>query len=399
MLKPKFLKLGFARGMAFFVTLAVLIALLLVVATFHARSHLAFTSFVTSKDTTQLRHIGASGINLGMAILILDKTANTQDSLLDAWADKDALWGMSQLLNFEGGVCVVTINDLSGRIPLNALAEQGEDDNHEAIAEILERFIADNLADLIVDPNMTPSRIVANIKQYIENRPHAEFNFINDPRELLQVDGITPLLLYGERNLDRDFNSADHWRSVNTVVYDDTFGHLAGLIQFVNVFGMSDDHDRLYFDGRININTVSREVLFALFPQADAPLINNIDRKRQASLAGMANESIDFHREEWFKEETALLGHPDYVYNARVITTQSDWYEICAAAVSNNGMEKRIKVVVKREWMPSGRLECKIYSWEESDTMPVSRELAELLRQSGATNRPRSTPFSELRQN
>lgn len=393
---PKF---KLSKGMAFFVTLAVLIALLSVVATFHARSYLAFTSFVTSKDTTQLRHIGASGINLGMAILILDKTANTQDSLLDAWADKDALWAMSQLLNFDEGVCVISITDLSGRIPVNALAEQGAGDNHEAIAEILERLIAENLTDLITDPNMTPRRIVTNIKQYIENRPHTEFNYINDPRELLQVDGITPLLLFGERNLDRDFNSADHWQAANTVVYDDTFGRLAGLAQFINVFGMYDDHERLYFDGRININTAPREVLFTLFPAADAPLINNIHRKIQATLAGTANENIDFHREEWFKEETGLLGHPDYMYNTDVITTQSDWYEICAAAVAHNGMEKRIKVVVKREFTPSGRLECKIYSWEESDTMPVSKELAALLRQSGASGRPRTTPFSEIRQN
>lgn len=398
MLKRR-LKLKFSKGMAFFITLAVLIVLLLVVATFHARSHLAFTSFVTSKDTTQLRHIGASGINLGMAILILDKTANNQNSLLDAWANKDALWAMAQLLNFEEGVCVIAIADISGRIPVNALAEQEAGDNSEAIAEILERLIADNLTDLITDPNMTPRRIVANIKQYIENRPHTEFNYINDPRELLQVDGITPLLLFGERNLDRDFNSADYWQDINTVVYDDTFGQQAGLVQFINVFGMSDNHERLYFDGQINLNTAPREVLFALFPAEDAPLINNIHRKMMATLSGTANENIDFHREEWFKEETALLGHPDYAYNTDVITTQSDWYEICVAAVSHNGMEKRIKVVVKRELTLSGRLECKVYSWEESDTVQVSKELAALLRQSGAAARPRPMPFSEIRQN
>lgn len=393
---PKF---RFSKGMAFFVTLAVLIVLLAVTATFHARSHIAFTSFVTSRDIIQLRHIGASGINLGTAVLTLDKMANSQDSLLDSWADKDALWNMSQLLNFEEGLCVIVISDLSGRIPINALAEQDADDNSEALAEILERLIADNLGDLILDPNMTPRRIVTNIKQYIENRPHAEYNYINDSRELLQVDGITPLLLFGERNQDRDFNSDDYWQTANTVVYDESFGKMAGLAQFINVFGMTDDHERLFFDGKINFNTAPPEVLFALFPEADAPLINNIYRKMQATLAGTANENIDFHREEWFKEETERLGHPDYVYNTNVITGKSDWYEITAAAVSHNGMEKRIKAVVKRELTPSGRLECKIYSWEESDTLPVSKELAVLLRQSGAAVRSRTMPFSEIRQN
>lgn len=393
---PKF---SFSKGMAFFVTLAILISLLLVTATFHARSHLAFTSFAISKDIIQLRHIGASGINLGMAVLTLDEMANNQDSLLDAWADKDALWTMSQLLNFEEGVCVIAISDLSGRIPVNALAEQAAGDNSEALAEILERLITDNLADLIMDPNMTPQRIVANIKQYIENRPHAEFNYITDPRELLLVDGITPLLLFGERNLDRDFNSDDYWQTANTVVYDESFGQKAGLAQFINVFGMTDDHGRLVFDGKINLNSASKEVLFALFPEEDAPLINNIYRKMQATLAGTANENIDFHREEWFKEETEWLGHPDYVYNTGVIAFKSDWYEINAAAVAHNGMEKRIKAVVKREITPSGRLECKIYSWEESDTVPVSKELAALLRQSGAGVRPKTMPFSEIRQN
>lgn len=391
-------KNSFSKGMAFFVTLAVLIALFSVVVTFHARSHLAFTSFVTAKDTTQLRHIGASGINLGIAVLLLDKTANTQDSLFDNWADQDALWNMSQLLNFEDGICIITVNDLSGRIPVNALAEQGVNDNHEAVAMILERLIAENLTDLIIDRDMTPSRIVANIKQYIENKPDTEYNYINDPRELLQVDGITPLLLFGELNLDRDFNSADYWRSITSVVYDDTYGHRSGLAQFINVFGMTDDDRGMFFDGKINLNTASREVFFALFPKEDEPLINNIYRKMQATLAGTANENIDFHNEEWFKEETGVLGHPEYVYNTSVVSTQSDWFEICAVAVDYTGMEKRIKAVVRRELTPAGRLECRIYSWEESDTMPVSKELASLLQEGGANRPVRSTPFSEIRQ-
>lgn len=393
-------KLKFSKGMAFFVVMGVLIALLAVIATFHARSHMAFKSFVTGKDTIQLRHTCASGINLGMAVLLLDKSANTSDSFMDNWADLNALWEMSQLLNFEDSVCVIAITDLSGRIPVNALADRPGNDNHEAVAQILERLIADNLMDLILDPAMTPGRIVTNIKQYIENNPHAEYNYIDNPRELLQVDGITPLLLFGERNLDRDYNYDEHWRTANNVIYDENYGRIAGLAQFINVFGMTDDNGQLFFDGKINLNTAPKEVFFALFPKADEPLIDNIYRKMRASLAGTSNEIIDFHKEEWFKEETAALGHPEYAYNEKIITFKSDWFEICVAAVNNGDMEKRIKAVVKREKMPNGQLECKIYAWEESDTLPVSKDLAVLLRNNNVQRpAPRTMPFSELRQN
>lgn len=387
------------KGMAFFITLAVLVSFLCVVATFHGRSHFMFKSFIVNKGPTALRHVAASGINLGMAVLVLDKSASTEDSLLNAWADQDALWNMSQRLTFQDGLCLINISDLSGRIPVNALAEHHPGDNHEALARVLETLIAENLTDLIVDGSMTPRRIVTNIRQYIENNPYAEYNYFNDPRELLQVDGITPLLLFGERGLDRDFNSDDHWKTPPFVVYDESFGRKAGLAQFITVFGMSDNPQVMDFPGQININTAPREVLYALFANENVPLFDTIYRKMQATLSGSANESIDFHNEAWFKEEVTALGYPEYRYDEKLITTQSDWFEICAVSVTHNGMEKRIKAVVHREFTPSNRLVCKIYSWEESDTAPVAQGLSELLRQSNLNRPQRPVPFSEIRSN
>lgn len=385
------------KGMAIFVTLAALVALLSVAAVFHARSYFALKNSLVTKGTVELRNIAASGINTGIAILVLDKGVDKQDSLLDLWADQDYLWNTCSLLNFKDGRCMVRIVDLQGKIPINAIVKQGDNDNHLLVAKLLERLIAENLTEFIVDDKDTPQSIVEDIISYIKG-DGSRYNYLNDPRELLRVDSVTRLLLFGEREVDRDFNYANLWRKNAALTYDQNYGRRPGLMEFITAFGLKDNPDEIEYGSRININTASREVMLALFPEEDNPLIDTIFRKRQATVNGTANENIDFKREEWFKEEVAALGYPELKLDQELITTSSDWFAIYAIAVSKIGMEKRIRAVVHRELNPAGQIVCKIYSWEETDSVPVSRELADLLKQN-APRPQRNMSLSELKQN
>ncbi len=108
-------------GMALLITVMTVSLLVAVTVMFHRKSWQSYLVASNYKTNTQLKAIGESGINIGLALLLRDAGENNYDSFLDSWAtlEKDGLNGL-----FGGGQLELEIVDLSGRLQINRLVQK-----------------------------------------------------------------------------------------------------------------------------------------------------------------------------------------------------------------------------------------------------------------------------------
>lgn len=281
------------KGMALLITIMVVSLLIGVTVQFSKSVRHSFFSSAGQLEGQRLNAIARSGLAIGTALLEVDAKANTNDTLLDAWASvaPDKLTGL-----FPRGEVHLTVEDLSGRLQINslvtAIADEGADasgapdvtggseelpdtdvsgtaENDETMVnknrEILNQIFASGIVsvespeearaiiDALIDwldPDDEESEFGAESGYYrslaapyeCRNGPVAEV------AELLLVKGITPRLLYGE-------------------------GDAPGLADFITVHGSG---------GKLNINTAPVGVLRVLNPLMTEELARMLDEFRRA---------------------------------------------------------------------------------------------------------------------
>jgi len=330
------------RGMALLITVMTVSLLVAVTIMFHRKSWQSYLVAHNYKTNTQLRAIGESGINIGLALLLQDAGRNSYDSLLDNWAtlgkeDFRAVFGEGQL--------ELEIVDLSGRLQINRLvqtapqgqkgeeqkeeekkAEEGkqeEENSAKEMQEILfqlllspafgieEEIEANSIVDALVDwidederesDNGAESSYYQALKDPYEcrNGPVLSIN------ELLLVKGISPLLLFGE-------------------------GERKGLADFLTVHGE---------DGKFNINTADSLLVKSLNPQIGDELAEKlhtfrIDEENEERLENPA----------WYSTIGSWPG--DIVLNQKLLTTRSTFFLIRSTGRSES-LFRRVTAVVNR---------------------------------------------------
>ena len=121
------------RGMALLITVMTVSLLVAVTTMFHRKTWHSYIVANNYKINTQLKAIGESGINIGLAILLQDVNKNSFDSFLDNWAT----FKENELRNlFASGQLELEVIDLSGRLQINRLVQkpagkQGEEQGEE----------------------------------------------------------------------------------------------------------------------------------------------------------------------------------------------------------------------------------------------------------------------------
>lgn len=314
------------------ITVMTVSLLLAVTLMFHRTSWQEYVVADGYKVNNQLKAIGESGINIGLALLLQDAEKNDYDSLLDSWAvlEKDDLGSL-----FGNGQLELKITDLSGRLQINSLVQekakgggkqgeqQGEENSEQEIRDILLQLLlaptfaieeeseAESIVDSLVDwidkderesDNGAESSFYRSLKKPYDCR--------NGPvvyiEELLLVKGITPLLLFGE-------------------------GEKKGLAEFLTVQGD---------DGKINLNTAATLLLKSLNPLIDDELIEKLhsyrtDEENEAQLADPA----------WYSRVESWPG--DIVLNSKFLTTRSSFFLIQSTGESNS-LTRKVKAVVNR---------------------------------------------------
>lgn len=315
------------QGMALLITVMTVSLLVAVTIMFHRKSWQSYLVADNYKTHTQLKAIGDSGVNLGLALLGQDSKKNGYDSLLDNWAviDEEELKPL-----FSNGQLELEVVDLSGRLQINRLVQMapqdpggaGENTQGEIRAVLLQLLLSpdfaleeENEAYIIVDSlvdwidederesdNGAESGYYLALEKPYECR-NGPVQYIG---ELLLVKGISPELLFGK-------------------------GEKKGLADYLTVYGE---------DGKININTADSLLVKSLNPQISDELIEKfhnfrVDEDNKGLLAAP----------DWY---TAVDFWPgDIVLNEKLLKTQSTFFLIRSTGRSDS-LFRRVTAVVSR---------------------------------------------------
>lgn len=348
------------RGMALIITLMVVSLLTVAVVELNRRIRTTVGSAALFRDRIILSQMVASGINIGQAVLITDRNDNDIDSVQEDWADSSFLEGVVGEFPFEEGLIRLGIDDLRGKMQVNALVQYpgGREFNEN------QRLLWFRFFELV------------NISQAMESdiKPVSLINAVKDWLDYGDDDAVTGL----------DGAESDYYRDL-TPPYACRNGPIIDLSEMALIKGISPDvfftpeaafalgtcvttfcrteapgGKGFVFDGRININTAPLFVLTALLPLEDAHLGADLDAYRME----MSDDNYvhDLGRTEWYKD---VPGCEDLSINADLITTRSDFFEITVTAVLNKVQMSRTAAVRRIKDPESGKIVCQVLSYSE----------------------------------
>lgn len=315
-------------GAALILTLIIISVLISVTVLFYKDMFHNYMSSVTYADQVQLDVISSSGIGIGQALLIFDRTKNDFDSFNDNWGEAGSR-DYSGL--FERGNLELRIVDHSGKLQLNALVGAGTGkklSESKRIATLLKevffrllnsgqftveneqqaREVVDSIVDWIdKDSFSSDFGVESSYYQALEKPYQAGNGKLSSLEELRLVKGITKELLYGTEEKK-------------------------GLISYVTVFGD---------DGKINLNTAPVELVLALDADITGDMVKEFDeyRRKEEQNALLADT-------DWYLELPGWSG--DVVLPESIITSKSSYFEIKATG-SLHAVKRTKTAVVHRD--------------------------------------------------
>jgi general secretion pathway protein K len=277
-------------------------------------------------DGIRLRYIAESGLQVGEALLLADKTSF--DALTEPWANTEMIALKSEEF-FDNGVFKLAIQDEGGKIPVNSLISGNV--YNPLIRDLLLRLFtgpyfhmeqrkAEELRDAIKDWIDADDEVTGSGAEgaYYAGlaRPYAAKNApIDCIEELLMVKGVTRELFYGT-------------------------GESPGLVQCMTVFG----------DGRININTAPKPVLRALATDMADGEVEWLDQYRRDVRNDLAE--VGWHQR--IPRASGLNILP------QLIKVNSETFQITAVGLQGR-MTERITAFVQRQ---TDRKKIKLLSWK-----------------------------------
>jgi len=300
------------------ITLLMISIIVVLTLQFNSSMRHEYHGAVNSRDNIMLGFIAKSGYNLALAVLREDDS--TSDSLNDDWAFLGAATSSLSSELFEEGLFIVDIKDLSGKIQINQLVKQDGTYNEDlkavlmrlltsdifAIEEEEAEDILDNIKDWI-DRDDDPTRFGSENSYYqaLENPYPCRNGKLRSIYEMMQIKGVTKKLFLGS---------------------DET----PALKEYLTVYGDGS--------GKININTVDRNILMVLSEDLDQEMVDEI-------LEYRGNEDNDLGTALWYKE---ALGTNEDIIKPSILTFKSSYFEILSTGIRDTAA-KELKAVVKRD--------------------------------------------------
>ncbi len=269
-------------GLALVLTLLIISFLVVVTVQLMITVDRQVTASTMQREQARLEAVVLAGLNLARAALLADQQDNNFDTAQDAWAAFD----QERLADLAGGSELrVTVVDLSGRLQVNALGAtsssgknpggsmQDRQQQNSKIRQVWLRFLAsgrfavkdeeeaeallDAMADWVDKDDNERAQGAEEAHYRAGNPSHGCRNDkIPQLEELLLVKGMTPEILYGDREHE-------------------------GIADYVTVAGE---------DGKINLNTAPLPVLQALSPEMTVELAQELidfreDKRNLEALA------------------------------------------------------------------------------------------------------------------
>ena len=308
--------------MALLMTILIISLLLVMTLRFNMSMRSSLTSAANLQDGITLDNMAKSVFNSARAVLSVDATESSFDTLHEDWANLEATPEYFAYF-FSNGRGGVDISDHSGRLQINSLLQNDEgiwiinEEQKKIWTNLLsvEEFElgedeALNIIEAIIDwldEDDEPLGFGGAESSYYQDldTPYAPRNGpMEFTEELLLVKGITNELYLGT-------------------------GEVPGLASLVTPHGR---------DGKININTADPFVLGALSDQIDPDMVDGM-------LTFRDDEENDLGNPEWYKLAPGFPG--DVIIEPALITTSSSFFEILTEVVSGN-MRKKVWAMVIR---------------------------------------------------
>ena len=290
------------RGIALITVLLIVTILIAVAIELNRSSRAEIYDASNISDGIRLTYIAKSGFYAGAALL-----ANASDSyitLRDDWAKAELLSAKSQGL-FEDGMFSVSIEDESGKIPLNKLLNGTEFNSN--VREVFIRLLSQPEFSL---GEGGATAVADAVKEYILRKTTP----LDCIEEMLMIKGITNEIFVGTKEKP-------------------------GLAQFVTVYG----------DGQININTAPKMVLRSLAPNISVEMADKMDEYR-------IKEGNDLSNTAWYRQ---VPGFANMTIKADLIKVNSSNFKVVAAGMAKN-MTQIVSGVVKKT---AGRKACQTITW------------------------------------
>jgi general secretion pathway protein K len=353
------------RGVVLLATLAMMLALFVMVTEVNRHSRRELTIAATASMASELRATAVSGIHVGMAFLSQDGKEGGTDTVQEAWADEEKLRTFVSTLDFERGKLDLTITDELGKVQVNALVQYPDGKQFNADQKALwDRFFdLVNKGDEGLESLGENAGIINAVKDWLDYGDGDATTGLSGAEDDHYLNlkspypcGNGPLHSLSEmvriKGIDEELLTRDE------------YGYR--LLDLLTVYGAEasqakDDGEmvrRYTFPGRININTADLPVLFALMPDTLSDMDKEMAATSIVEYRMDKGEAGFLHplEGEWY---TTCPGCENSGIKKEMVRTDSTIFSISARAVDGQGIVS-IQAVVRRDGQ-----KLTVLSWQE----------------------------------
>jgi general secretion pathway protein K len=347
------------KGMAVIMALTVVLLLVTAAMELHINERNNMFAAAAIRDRTMLTEMAASGIHLGMALLIKDSQDSETDSLQEDWADSETIAAMLEEIPFEQGKLDLKIIDEMSKIQINALVQfpQGQQFN-EAQRQLWERFTT-AILNLSEDEqeDTDPLTIIYSVKDWLDSKDDDAITGLSGA-ESDYYESLDPP--YQCKN--GPFDHLSEVRLVKGVLPElfDGFGGAAGLGAYITVYGAEKaGDDDFSFPGKINLNTAELPILSALLPLESSSFAEAMIEYREA-LSG-SEYTYNLTDINWYKNVPGLSG---VNIDPALISVSSNIFRLICTAKLNETHLTTVAVVQREKLSESEPWHCKVLNWK-----------------------------------
>ncbi len=315
-MKPNFVFHG-QQGFALVLTLLMISMMVVVSLQFNRSVWSGLYGSSNLKEATRLRLVARSGVEFAMLVLSEDREQNEVDTLREPWAQSRELSLQSTSL-FKKGYFMVDISDIAGKIQINRLIDD-KGEWRPAQRDLFQRFLLSEAFGFDSDE-------VSNLMDFVKDWLDADDDITRFGAESAYYRGLTPPYDCGNGPLA----SPDRLTLIKGMDENVVYGtsEKPGIMPYLSVHG----------DGKININTAGPVILRALSAEINEEMVRDM-------IAYREDPANDLSDPKWYRN---VSGMDHIVFDADLITTQSDYFEIRSTGVMGK-MEQPLQVSVFRE--------------------------------------------------
>ena len=273
------------------------------------------------REGLKARYLAKAGVNLALAELNKDLLGNTFDALTESWADNQEKFSKIILTENELEYAVVSYPAKDGEIKYGVSDEEAKlNINKLDIKMLTQLFIHAGYPDDALALANTIYEWISSAKEADENKKLFKNAQLNAPEELLLI------LEYFFQGKEEDYRKKAK----------EVYSQIKGLFT-------------VYGDGKVNINTVSADVLTILAEAESASVNPDAVANLVAQIVAYRESETGPFKDNALKDNFLTDSEENDIFNSikSSLKCNSQYFKIMAAGYTSSAA-KNLSVVVKR---------------------------------------------------